>query len=294
MSGFKLMNLCFLYVKDPVAFRIGSVEVRWYGIILTAAMLLGLLLLIIMSKKKGISTDDVLELFLWIIPLAVILARVIYVLANNKEYGYFPIESWDDFVNCIAIWDGGITIYGGILGGILGILIFCKRKKISMGMVIDMLVPIMLLCQSIGRWGNFCNQEAYGQLVLNEKLHTLPFAVYIDSFHVAAGQVAGWYQATFLYEAIFNFCGAILTYFLWRKNKVDGALAFLYIVWYCVIRLILDHLRVDGLPSTKIACVILIPVCTALGIIYYRRGLKKLDHDKALREVEEMLADENN
>ena len=102
-----LMNI------NPVAFRIGNLEVRWYGLIITCAMVLGLILLIFMAKKKGISSDDTLELFLWVIPLGIVFARVIYVFANNKEYGYFPIESWDDFVNCIAIWDGGITIYGG-------------------------------------------------------------------------------------------------------------------------------------------------------------------------------------
>ena len=143
-----LMNI------NPVAFRIGNLEVRWYGLIITCAMVLGLIILIFMAKKKGISSDDTLELFLWVIPLGIVFARVIYVFANNKEYGYFPIESWDDFVNCIAIWDGGITIYGGMVGGVLGALIFCKRKKIKLGTILDMLVPIVLLCQAIGRWGN--------------------------------------------------------------------------------------------------------------------------------------------
>lgn len=80
-----------------------------------------------------------------------------------------------------------------------------------------MLVPIVLLCQAIGRWGNFCNQEAYGQLVTNEKLFGLPFSVYIDAAHAVNG--AGWYQATFLYESVYNFIGAILTYCLWRKQS---------------------------------------------------------------------------
>lgn len=81
-----------------------------------------------------------------------------------------------------------------------------------------MLVPIVLLCQAIGRWGNFCNQEAYGQLVTNEKLFGLPFSVYIDAAHAVNG-AAGWYQATFFYESVYNFIGAILTYCLWRKTK---------------------------------------------------------------------------
>lgn len=129
MSRRILMLYDVLMNINPVAFRIGNLEVRWYGLIITCAMVLGLIILIFMAKKKGISSDDTLELFLWVIPLGIVFARIIYVFANNKEYGYFPIESWDDFVNCIAIWDGGITIYGGMVGGVLGALIFCKRKK---------------------------------------------------------------------------------------------------------------------------------------------------------------------
>lgn len=217
MSRRILMLYDVLMNINPVAFRIGNLEVRWYGLIITCAMVLGLIILIFMAKKKGISSDDTLELFLWVIPLGIVFARIIYVFANNNEYGYFPIESWDDFVNCIAIWDGGITIYGGMVGGVLGALIFSKRKKIKLGTILDMLVPIVLLCQAIGRWGNFCNQEAYGQLVTNEKLFGLPFSVYIDAAHAVNG--AGWYQATFLYESVYNFIGAILTYCLWRKTK---------------------------------------------------------------------------
>lgn len=129
MSRRILMLYDVLMNINPVAFRIGNLEVRWYGLIITCAMVLGLIILIFMAKKKGISSDDTLELFLWVIPLGIVFARIIYVFANNKEYGYFPIESWDDFVNCIAIWDGGITIYGGMVGGVLGAFIFCKRKK---------------------------------------------------------------------------------------------------------------------------------------------------------------------
>lgn len=275
---------------NPVAFRVGSLEVRWYGIILTTAMVLGLFLLLKMSKKKDISSDDSLELFLWIIPLAVVFARILYVIANNNEYGYFPIESWDDFVNCIAIWDGGITIYGGILGGIIGAFIWSKRKKKSLGATLDMVAPIMLLGQSLGRWGNFFNQEAYGMPVNNPSLQTFPFAVYIDG---GFGVQGGWYQATFFYESVFNFGGAVLFYYLWKKNKVDGALVPLYLVWYCVIRLILDFLRVDGLLITKIACAVIIPVGVVGGLLYYFRGIKKLDHDRVVLEVQQLLEEDD-
>lgn len=267
---------------NPIAFEIGKISVRWYGIILTFAMVIGLFILISMGKKKGISSDDSLELFLWLIPLAVIFSRVIYVLANNRAFGYLPIYNWNDFIRAIAIWDGGITIYGGVFGGIIGGLIWCKRKNVNVGMIFDICVPILLLCQSIGRWGNFFNQEAYGQIITNPKLYTLPFAVYIE-------KLGEWRQATFLYEGIVNFIGAIIAYMLWNNNKVKGALIPFYLVWYCMIRLILDFLRVDGLLVTKIACGIIIPTGIIGGIVYYRWGIKKLDHDAVKAEIDEML-----
>lgn len=279
-------------VADPVAFRIGNAEIRWYGIILTSAMIVGLLMLVLMGRKKKISSDDCLEMFLWTVPIAVITARLVYVFANNAGGEYIPGPGgWEGFLHFIAIWEGGITIYGAVLGGFITIVLFCRRKKIPLGAVLDIMVPVMLVCQSLGRWGNFFNQEAFGRPVLNERLHTLPFAVYVDGLHasIAGAEGPGWYQATFLYEGIFNFLGAILMFCLWRKNRVDGALVAPYVVWYCVIRLALDHLRVDGLLSTKVACGILIPCGIAFTIWYYLRGLNKIEHDKVSEEVRLML-----
>ncbi|MEG1791683.1 MAG: prolipoprotein diacylglyceryl transferase [Clostridia bacterium] len=277
--------LNFLLI-NPVAFEIGKISVKWYGIILTSAMVLGLFILMKMCKKKGISSDDSLELFLWLIPTAVIFARLVYVVANNSTYDFFPIKSWDDFINVIAIWDGGVTIYGGILGGIIGGLVWCKRKKVSVGLIFDICVPILLLCQSIGRWGNFCNQEAYGQLVTNPKLFTLPFAVFIEA-------EGAWFQATFLYESIINFCGSMMFFFFWKKIKVEGIFAPLYLSWYCSVRLIMDFMRVDGLLVTKITCCIVIPLGIIICILHYIKGLKKIEHERVRLEVQAML-DNNN
>ncbi len=279
-----MINTLFLAI-NPIAFEIGKIQVRWYGIILTSAMVVGLFLLIFMGKKKGISSDDALELFLWLVPLSVVMCRVIYVIANDHIYGYFPIASWDDFVNVIAIWDGGITIYGAIVGGIAGILLWCKKRKISPAIVFDICVPALLLGQSIGRWGNFCNQEAYGQLVTNPSLFGLPWSVYIDAKQ-------NWFQATFLYESVINLIGFVLFMLLWKKTKVSGVSVFFYIAWYCTVRLVLDFLRVDGLLSTKIACGIGIPLGLTLGILYYVKGLKKIKHEQVKTEIDNLLKEE--
>jgi prolipoprotein diacylglyceryl transferase len=225
-----------------------------------------------MGKRKGFSSDDMLELFLWIIPIAVIMARVIYVLANNSQHHYFPLRTWDDFVNSIAIWDGGITIYGGMLGGIMGGFFWCLKKKVKLSAVLDMCVPVLLLCQSLGRWGNFCNQEAFGQLITNPSWQFFPFGVYITRSMLVAD---GWYQATFFYESILNFLASIAFYIFWRKNKFDGILVPSYLVWYCIVRLCLDFLREDGLVVTKVACAIIIPIGTLIAVLLYYYGVEK-------------------
>ncbi|HRR90519.1 MAG TPA: prolipoprotein diacylglyceryl transferase, partial [Eubacteriales bacterium] len=177
---------------NRVAFSIGSLTVEWYGLILTSAMVIGLIYIIREGKRIDLKPDDSLELFLWIIPLAVIFARLLYVLVRPDEY--LPVKTWDDFVNFIAIWEGGITIIGGILGGVIGGIIFSLIRKRNFGKVADLIIPALLLGQAIGRWGNFINQEAFGVAISNPALQWFPFAVYIDS--PFAGVAEGWYAAT--------------------------------------------------------------------------------------------------
>ncbi len=264
---------------DPVAFSIGSLEVRWYGIILVSAMLVGLLIICIEGKRINLVVDDVIELFLWIVPLAIICARVFYVLPRPDVY--FPWESWDDFVTAIAIWDGGITIIGAVLGGLAGIAIFTyrKRKKCNIGQVIDMAVPPLLLGQVIGRLGNFVNQEAFGIAIVNPKFQTFPFAVYIEhpngveNMDLWRGE--GWYAATFFYEMCWNMIGLSIAFAVWRKNKkYPGVLAFFYLFWYAVGRGLLEFIRLDAVPVTQVMCAVVAPIAVVLGLIYvlYRRS----------------------
>lgn len=296
------MSISALSAIDKVAFTIGSLEVRWYGIIIVFAMLCGLLYLCLECKRINLNTDDAVELFLWLIPLAIIFARVFYVIPRADEY--FPWNSWDDFVRTIAIWDGGITIIGGIFGGIIGGAIFAarKRKKCNFGNVADLVIVPLLLGQIIGRLGNFVNQEAFGLPITDARFQFFPFGVYIDDpsgvssefYDVVYSNVPGWFCATFFYEMVWNAIGLGICYSVWRKNKkYPGILLVFYLFWYFLGRLWLEFLRVDSVPITAIACAIVVPVALVIGAVYILirnsqlsfRAIKKYCADDTLAQA---------
>ena len=163
------------------AFRIGSLSVEWYGLIIVIGMIIGLAYACWQSKKIGITADDTVELFLWLIPLAIVFARLLYVLPRFDEYfGDNGLKGWDKFVNIIAIWKGGITIIGGLVGGLLGAVFFSLRHKKQTNFlnVVDLVVVPVFLGQIIGRWGNFVNQEAFGLPITNKALQFFPCLLY--------------------------------------------------------------------------------------------------------------------
>ena len=265
---------------DRIAFRIGSVEVAWYGILIVLGMLTGLLIVLSQCKRINLNFDDAVEFFLWVIPLAVVMARLLYVMVRPEEY--FNSADWkenstDAFVNMIAIWDGGITIIGGILGGLVGVILFWirKRKKANFGQIVDLVVPALLVGQLFGRVGNFINQEAFGKpasmLGIPEKF---PFSVYIDNpsgvepeYHdLVYSNTPGWFAATFFYEMCWNAIGAAIAFVVWRKNKrYPGILAFFYFFWYFLGRGLLEYVRIDAVPVTQIACFVVVPFAVFLA-----------------------------
>ncbi len=275
-------------VDNPrVAFQIGSLTVEWYGLIIVCGMILALCYAVWQSTKIGIKRDDTIELFLWLIPLAIVFARLFYVFPRWDEYvTNSPYEGWDKFVNFIAIWRGGITIIGGLFGGLIGAVFFTlrHRKQTNFCNVIDLVVVPVLIGQIIGRWGNFVNQEAFGLPITNEALQCFPFGVYITDpsgiesefastvrEHIAAGGGGNWFCATFFYESIWNIIGALICVAMWRKDlqkKYPGILMAFYLVWYCFGRFWLEFLRMDAVPITKIACIIIAILALIVGAIY--------------------------
>ena len=221
---------------DPIAFEVGSLSVRWYGIFITLAILIGYGVACLNAKKRGISMDFMLELFLWVVPFAIVFARLAYVLFHPAD---FAVHSVKDIGQIFAIWEGGITILGAIPGGALGAFIACKRNKVRVSTVLDVIAPGLVLGQALGRWGNFANQELYGMAVTNPAYQKFPFAVFIDAEN-------GWFQATFFYEMVLNLIGFAILMCVFYRSKKNLMTFMTYLVWYMVVRAIMEVFRSDA------------------------------------------------
>ena len=222
---------------DPVAFSIGGKDIAWYGIIITLAMLTGLIVAILRGKKHNLSVDDFVEIFLLAIPLAIIGARLGYVMVRPE---YFPSPfTWDDFVEVIAVWDGGLTIMTGVPFGILGGAIWCKIRKVNLLDLADIIIPVVLLSQGLGRWGNFMNQEIFGAEITNPSLQWFPIAVFID-------RLDGFYQALFFYEMVMDIAFFAAMMIIQRHLKLRGSGLLMYAFSYGLIRFVMEFFRDDG------------------------------------------------
>lgn len=261
---------------ESVAFTIFGRDVAWYGIIITCAMLIGLLVAIRLAKRVKIKGDDLLELFLIAIPLAIIGARLGFVFAHFKRFFMVDNFTWQNFVDIIAIWDGGLTILTGAPCGILGGYIWCKWRKVDFLDLADSVVCVIILSQGLGRWGNFCNQELYGLPVLNPDLQFFPYAVYIAN-------KGGFYQAAFFYEFVADLLGFVLLLFLRNHLKLKGSGILSYVGVYCIIRSIMECFRdstdMFGIKNTsQLVCAIGAVLCfaaiVALAVVKHKKGEK--------------------
>ena len=242
-------------MSDKIAFSLfnGSLTVTWYGIFVTLGILLAYFLYLFPASKRKIDIDFSLELFIWVVVLAIICCRLFYVVPRKE---YYPIDSWDALMRFLGLTkDGlaGLTIVGGIFGGAMGIL-FCvlRYKKYSYAKVADCVVLCVFLGQIIGRWGNFANQELYGQVVTNPAFQQWPFAVFIDSDGL-------WHQALYIYEGFFNLIGLIiglLLFFKYKKLK-NFTISLYYVFWYGLVRGTLEFLKIEhkNFPGTEIGIV---------------------------------------
>jgi len=229
----------FTMLLDPIAFSIGPLDVHWYGIILGTAALVGLLLAVREGKRFGLSPDFFLDLMLFGVPSAIIAARLYYVAFKWDYYMDHPGE-------IIQIWNGGIAIYGALIGAIVCGFFYIRAKGYSFWRVVDICAPSLLAGQMIGRWGNFVNQEAYGGEVersfLTDSLH-------LPSFIVNQMNVQGIYHhPTFLYESLWSLLGLVVLFVIRRRNFLRaGELFAIYFIWYSLGRFFIEALRTDSL-----------------------------------------------
>ena len=217
---------------DPArSFAVGPLTIHFYGLIIAVGLILAVAYACRRSKEFGLKEDDILDGVLWVTPFAIVCARIYYVAFSWEDYASNPIST-------LYIWEGGIAIYGGVIGAIIGMWAICKYKKIKLTTVLDLILMVFLLGQSIGRWGNFMNREAFGAAT--------------DSFFrmgLFNTRTNAWeyYHPTFLYESLWNLLGFILLASLAKKRKYDGQIALGYAAWYGLGRAFIEGLRVDSL-----------------------------------------------
>ena len=209
----------------------GAVTVRMYAILIVTGMVIALIYMSRQEKRLGLPKDTALDMALWAIPAGVIGARAYYVAFTWDEFAADP-------VSVFRIWNGGLAIYGGIIGGFLAVLALSRRKKLPMGKLADMAAPAVILAQAIGRWGNFFNGEAYGNPIADSALQFFPYGVMVN------GQ---WFQATFFYESVWDAAGFVVLHLSRGKLRADGDLMWLYCVFYGAGRMFIEGLRSDSL-----------------------------------------------
>ncbi len=258
---------------DPVAFTIFGISVAWYGIIIASAILIGVFLAIKEAKRRGIDADLMLDAFIWIVPIAIICARLYYVAFEWNAYS-------GNLISILYIWEGGLAIYGAVIGGAIALYLFCRHKKISFVQIVDIIAPSLVLGQAMGRWGNFVNQEAYGTAVTDTSLQWFPYAVFIEK----SGPNGTWHLATFFYESIWCFIVfGILLWYQKKKQKTAGNVMLWYLVLYGIERAFVEGLRTDSLwliPDViRISQVVSIGLVIVAGAaLIYNNYIKKKKH----------------
>lgn len=241
---------------DPIAFTLGPLEVRWYGILIAAAFFIGSLLALKEVERQGWDQDQFLNVLIVSIPSSIIGARLYYVIFEWDYYSRFPSQ-------ILATWQGGLAIHGGIIAGLLAGYLMLRKYGRSFWQALDIIAPSLILGQAIGRWGNFFNQEAYGYEVDPGQI---PWAMYIDG---------AYRHPTFLYESLWNL--AIFAFLLWIRRRKDlerGDVFLLYAILYSVGRFIIEGLRTDSLmltPTLRVAQVLSVTVIVVAGAIMYWR-----------------------
>ena len=216
------------------AITVFGLAIHWYGILIAAGVLGAALLALRRERLLGLERDTALNLALVCVPAGILCARLYYVLFSWDYFAAHPGEIFN-------LRNGGLAIYGAVIGGGLAALVYAKLKKVSIGSIADLIAPGLALGQAIGRWGNFLNQEAYGAAVENPALHIFPLSVYIEG--------SGWHYAAFFYESLW--CALICIFLLlaekkgWLKKRGDGFLCYVFL--YALERSVVEGLRADSL-----------------------------------------------
>ncbi len=273
---------------------LGFMTIRWYGLIIAVGLLLAVIYGLRRAKRFGLKEDDILDGVLWIVPVAILCARLYYVAFSWDSYK-------DNLLSVLYIWEGGLAIYGGVIGAALCVLLHCKIKKVPVGAVLDVVALGFLIGQSIGRWGNFMNRKAFGAPVSQD-------------FFLAMGLensygTVGYYHPTFLYESLWNAIGFVLLHFLSNRRRFDGQIALGYVAWYGFGRTFtealrankteIDSLKIGQVPVSLLLAAVSCAVAVAVLLIQWIRQpdparlfVNRASQEEAAPEAEEDPAPE--
>lgn len=253
---------------------LGFINIKWYAFLIVIGLVVGLILFLKNKKIEALNKQELMYDYLfWLAIFGFFGARIWYVVF---QYGYYVKNLPEIF----AIWNGGLAIHGGIIGGLLYTYYFAKKNKINMFILTDALVPAILFGQAIGRWGNFVNQEAYGTAISRGFLSN---TLHLPRFIVEGMKINGIYhQPTFLYESLWNLLGFAVVYTVIRNQKVGYRTAF-YLIWYGIIRYFIEGIRTDALMLGDLRIAKLMSVVFILAGIYlavvlhrkYKKGSKR-------------------
>lgn len=246
-----------------VAFSIGNKPIYWYGIIIAAGFLLAVYYAMRRADQFGLTQDNIIDMLICAVPLAIIGARAYYCLFSWNLYK-------DDPIRVLYIWEGGLAIYGGVIGAVIGLFLYTKVKKVKTSALLDIGGLGLLIGQSIGRWGNFMNREAFGAQT--------------DSFlRMGLTDASGatiYVHPTFLYESVWNAIGLLILHFYSKRRKFDGQIFLMYLGWYGLGRMFIEGLRTDSLyvgASNLRVSQLLAGICFLAVVIF-------LVYDKIFRE----------
>ncbi len=210
-------------------FNILGLEIKFYGILIALGMLIGIIIAVYNTKYRGLKAEDIYTMALYVLPLSIVGARLYYVLFSGETFSF-----WEVF----AIWNGGMAIYGGVIGGALGIMLFCVIHKKSFLKLADVACVSLVLGQGIGRIGCYFSSCCYGVEVTNPNLMWFPFSTMINGT---------WHLSTFFYESFFDILIFIGLFFAIKKIKSEGAIMSLYFICYGIVRCIIEGFRGDSL-----------------------------------------------
>ena len=241
---------------DPVReFSLGPLSIHMYGLVIVFGLVLAVIYCMRRADQFGLTEDHILDGVLWVTPFAFLCARAYYCAFRWDLYAANPIS-------VLYIWQGGIAIYGGVLGAVVGMLVFCKIKRISLGATLDLVLMGFLIGQAIGRWGNFFNREAFGA----ETDAWLRMGLYSPLTDTIT-----YHHPTFLYESLWNALGFVVLHFLSKKRTFDGQIALGYALWYGLGRTFIEGLRTDSLyiPGTalRVSQVLAAMSCIAAAVV---------------------------